>query len=65
MREGRMRALFTDAYTKTQVPIEIMIKYDARAHSANSKNPNFYDSVNFFNIKVQSVERMLNTEAKK
>ncbi|MGE4213915.1 MAG: hypothetical protein AB7E42_03945 [Anaerotignaceae bacterium] len=65
MREGRIRALFTDVYTKNQVPIEIIIKYNARANSANPKNQNFYDSVNFYNIEVKSVERMLNTSNKK
>lgn len=57
MREGKIKAFFTDSDTKSRIPIEIIIKYNARANSANPQNINFYDSVNFDNIKVISVNR--------
>ncbi|HCT64065.1 MAG TPA: hypothetical protein DIC60_02125 [Lachnospiraceae bacterium] len=56
MREGKITALFTEADTKRQVPIEIAIKYKTRAHGANPAMPNYYDSVVFSDIEVVSVE---------
>lgn len=57
MREGKIKAFFTDSDTKSQTPIEIIIKYNARAHSTNPMILNFYDSVNFENIEVISVNK--------
>lgn len=57
MREGKIKASFTDLYTKNQIPLQSMIKYYVRAHSANAKNLKFYDSVIFDGIEVISIER--------
>lgn len=55
-REGKITALFSEYYSRNQIPIEIIIKYTARAHSATKGNPNYYDSVKFSNIEVESVQ---------
>lgn len=57
-REGKIKAYFTDSDTKNQIPIEIIVKYKARAYSANPKRLNFYDSVNFDDIEVMSVKKI-------
>ena len=58
VREGKIKASFTDLYTKNQIPLEIIIKYNVRANSANPKNLEFYDSVIFDGIEVISIKRV-------
>lgn len=58
MREGKIKASFTDLYTKNQILLEIFIKYNVRAHSANPNNLQFYDSVLFDGIEVISIGRV-------
>lgn len=55
-RYGRFTAMFTESYTRKQVPIEIKIKYAARANKVNPVIQNYYDSVVFSDIEVLSVE---------
>lgn len=55
MREGKIRATYTDLYTKDLVTLEIVLKYNVRVNSANPRNLHFYDSVNFDDIEVVAV----------
>jgi len=55
-RRGIIHALFTDAYTGNSVPVEIQLKYDARARGNIAGDLYHFDSVEFGNIDIESVK---------
>lgn len=57
-REGIINALFFESDTGEEIPIEIRIKYTARARSSKPDNLYFYNSVDFGDIEVDSVREI-------
>lgn len=55
-REGTIYASVTDAYTGTAMPVEISIKYDARARGNSLGTLYHFDSAEFSNIEIESVK---------
>lgn len=58
-RKGILRALFTDFITGELVPIEIRFKYDTRARGNLSGNLYYFNSVEFNNIVVESIQEIV------
>lgn len=54
-RRGIIKANFTDSASGEQVPVEIRIKYDARAHGNLLGNQYFFDSVEYSNIVLEGI----------
>lgn len=55
-REGTIYALFTDATTGADVPVEIQMKYKARARGNLFQTLYHFDSVEFSDIDIESVK---------
>ncbi len=55
-RKGTIHALFTDAYAGNPVPVEIQLKYNARARGNTTGNLFHFESVEFGDIDIQSVK---------
>lgn len=54
-RIGIIRGLFTDAGSGEMKPVEIRIRYDARARGNLLGDNYFFDSVEYSNIELESV----------
>lgn len=54
-RIGVIEGLFTDAYSGELVPVEIRIRYDARARGNLQGGEYFFDSVEYSNIELEEV----------
>ena len=54
-REGTIYALFTDSSTGKDIPIEIQMKYKARARGNLLGNLYHFDSVEFSDIEIESI----------
>lgn len=54
-RSGVIKGLFTEAYSGGLEPVEIHIKYDARARGNLTGNEYFFDSVEYSNIELEEV----------
>jgi len=54
-QSGVLRAVFTDTDIAEHVPIEIRLEYDARVRGKIAANANFYNSVELYNIDIQSI----------
>lgn len=55
-REGTIYALFTDANSGEDIPIEIQLKYTARARGNLLGNLYHFDSVEFSDMEIESVK---------
>ena len=55
-REGTIYALFTDYGTGEEIPVEIQMKYKARARGNLLGNLYHFDSVEFSDIDIESVK---------
>lgn len=54
-RSGIIRAVLTDVANGYKIPVEISLKYDARARHSGV-NPYFFDSVEYTDIVVGSIK---------
>ncbi len=54
-RIGVIKGLFTDAYSGELIPVEIRIRYDARARGNLQGGAYFFDSVEYSNIELEEV----------
>jgi len=54
-RIGIIKGLFTDSVSGELIPVEIRIKYDARAHGNLLGNRYFFDSVEYSNIELEGI----------
>ncbi|MBN7772961.1 hypothetical protein [Clostridium aminobutyricum] len=55
-REGTIYALFTDSSTGENIPVEIQMKYTARARGNIFETLYHFDSVEFSDIEIESVK---------
>jgi len=55
-REGTIYAFFTDSTAGADIPIEIQMKYNARARGTLTGNLYHFDSVDFSDIEIESVK---------
>jgi hypothetical protein len=55
--EGILRATFLNDFGE-RIPIEIRLRYDAIARGNLSGTQNFFDSVEYYNIEVDSIEEI-------
>lgn len=55
-REGTIYALFTDSTIGMDIPIEIKMKYKARARGNLLGNLYHFESVEFSNIKIEDIK---------
>lgn len=58
-RKAILRALFTDASTREQVPYEIRMTYDTRARGNLSGNLYYFDSVELNNINIADIQKVI------
>jgi hypothetical protein len=54
-RVGAIRGLFTDAASGELIPVEIRIRYDARARGNLLGGEYFFDSVEYSNIELEEI----------
>ena len=54
-RRGVIKGLFKDSYSGGLEPVEIHIRYDARARGNLMGNEYFFDSVEYSNIELEEV----------
>lgn len=54
-RMGVIKGLFTDSYSKELIPVEIRIRYDARARGNLLGDPYFFDSIEYTNIELEGI----------